>query len=135
MDFLDTIVNLLINHDFSVAWAMISALLGYVIYYQNRICKDLTEQKEELSKVLSEYKYTQNKIEEDLENLRLTLKEEITPVIRKMEIDLEDINRVLEDAKVDQRSWFASLKDDFNQFRSEFRDILKLVLNGRKSNH
>ncbi len=136
MEILNMLIDYLISQDFSVAWAVISALIGYVIYYQHQSCKDMNNLREELFSLLRENKYRHNKIEDDIRNLRQTVKEDITPILRKMESDLrelEDLSNDLNEIKTDERGWFNSLHDDFNQFRSEFRDILKLVLNGRKA--
>lgn len=135
MDFFDQFLQAIVNQDFPVVWGLVSLLVSYLVFHQRQICKNMDDYQNEVMKLLRESKYRHDKIEEEIELLRQSVKEDIAPIVRKLELDFKDINelnKAFDEAKVDQRGWFKSIHDDFNQFRSEFRDILKLVLNGKK---
>ncbi|AZR73211.1 hypothetical protein BBF96_07325 [Anoxybacter fermentans] len=138
MYLIEKIPELLFNQEYSFVWGIMSILLGYLIYQQHQMSKVMDERWIELKNWFKENKYRYSEIEEELKYLRQMIKEDMYSSLRQMERELQqldDLNRIIEETKVDQRGWFESLRDDFNQFRSEFRDILKFVLNGRKNNN
>lgn len=138
MYLLDHIIDLLSSQNQSIVWGVLSTLVGYVIYQQHHFTKEMRDKWTDIMELIKENRRAHTENREQLNQLRQLVKEELVPVLRtvekQMEKDLQvldQLDRTVEEGKSDQRGWFSEVKDDLNQFRLEFRDILKLAMNGR----
>lgn len=138
MFLIEKLTELLLNPEYSLFGGFLSIIIGYIVYQQHQMRRILDDRWNQLQSMLKENKYRHNDIVEDISYMREMIKEETNPDIRDLQKEmqkLDDIYKLVQETKLDQKDWNASVHDDINQFRSEFRDILKLVLNGKKNNN
>lgn len=134
---IEKVIDLLTGQGYPLVWGVLLTLIGYLIYLQYNSSQDMEKRLSDLLGQLQANHRSHLETQELMRALRGLIKEDLLPILRNVEKSSQEVNNIMrniDDLKDDSRGWHSSLREDLNQFRSEFRDILKLTMNGRKNN-